>query len=329
MAYSEKAQVAAEVTAHDADKPNLLGKNGCESNNNAAKWYQIFATQTKANGTGTDRTDANFPTKRTHDRHLHLISKPALVPGAFGYGIMFDLKADLAINGIVIAGHNFKDLSGTVNISVWVANGNPFLGGDLPIRIAQWEGVTTSKRLVALDLGQNHGTVTPGVGEGDWKEYTGVQWIQIAIRETGENAIVVPEVGEVLFSTRRQLSSRPNAPFDDLHTRSEVNDFKPRSGVRVRYVRNTGQQVANLEFEPTGDDAYGLDDTITLKSWFKTDCDHGTLPGFWIPAPVTAVDDAYFMEMVEPDFDAPVRVVNRRRVPIEFEEIAPFVVKET
>ena len=333
MAFSASTGSASELSAFEARKPVFIGNNAAESNNTAASWYTIEASQISApdgvsdytGGTSSQTDNASYPSSRAYDRHNHLVTRPTDATKR-GYALVFDLQEDTTISAIVLAGHNLSTakVNANFNVSVYVSSSADFSSYT---RLARWTGsnITDDKPLTAYGLGTGHVNSTQDTS--NWYDVTSVRYLQIAFYQTDSNNLTtMPQLGEVFIGTRRQLSAQPNLPLSTKVTRSNIVDFNAKSGVVSRYVMNTGQKVyPDLTWEGDGSDGYGLDDIGTLESFFKSDITHGTKPFFYAPDPVTNPREIYFMLLEDAEFGAQnVFGPDTETVSLSMTEVSPF-----
>ena len=135
----------------------------------------------------------------------------------------------------------------------------------------------------------------------------------------------VPRIGEVFVGERIQMSRNPNQPYaTELSYMNNSIDFESGRGDIVRYVRSKGRRRFELEFTPTGDDSYGIDDLEQIKLLVKK-TNQFTEPFVYIPKPYTEPNNAYFVYAEDASFDMEAVGPFERSVRLSLVEIPPFV----
>lgn len=330
MAWSSAILSSGLRSALADDAPVFLARHAPALSLGAygSHWHEVGAGSSIASLASTQVDNATYPTTYAYDRAHHLRTRPT-DGSTFGYALGFQLDGTEDLDAICIVGHNLADLSGTINVAAWVADNQAFSTNAQ--RIAMWQSSSfTSARLAALDLGPNHGSVTPGVGAGDYLRYSGAEWLQIVVRETGESAISVPQIGEVWIGKRRQLSARWLVGWDEWSYESDIATATSESGVRSAYKRHSGRFVQrSIRSRTTGVDRYGLDDLTELRSWWA-DTDYGARPFVYWHEPSTTVGAASVVASADAAFALPVVDYQTREASLPaLEEIAPFRSSET
>ena len=255
MAYTETAIDSAELALATADKPIISGLNAMHLDGVDARW-------TPGGTFTTDESDADFPAARGHDRLTQYPTKGDAGGTAWYYVV--SLPAATEYDFLAFTGHNFNDLT-TALATVQMADDTAFSTN----LISPWGPVSLdgNKRRIALLSNR----------------YTGAHYLRLRIL-TGASEI--PEIGELILGRRRQLSRKPNRPYDTAGPHLTMGaGFRSQSGVDTFYPHSRGQRIvrANLNPDTTADQA-------TLRAAFS-DSDYGTEPAIWIEQPDTAPEE--------------------------------------
>jgi hypothetical protein len=136
------------------------------------------------------------------------------------------------------------------------------------------------------------------------------------------------KVGEVFIGERIQLSRNPNQPYmTELSYTDNTTNFESMNGDIVRYVRSKGQRRFELNFTPTGDDSYGIDDLEQIKLLVKK-TEQFTKPFMFVPKPYTEPNNCYFVYAEDAAFNLEAVGPFERSVTLSLVEIPPFVAYE-
>jgi len=280
------------------------------------------------------------------------VSSPASV-------LFFRGDQTASFDSVVIANHNFKDLSDFVReenvtaklfVEVYAGETNAFGAGTFQ-KLVRWEaGVTpgfsafTDERLVCLDLGTSGSQVGgfPSGYLGKYFSYTNAPYFQLVVGvDDGSSGgtttqLPSPQIGELFIGPRRQLSRNPTFDtWDVTDIESATGQFSSTTGIQTRYGISLGQSLYNPTFTPGGDadlgisDLYSLNDYATLQTFWE-ETNYGSNPFFLIPVPsVSPTVGAPFCSIVEADFPALIEGgLTERNVAFEFEEIPPYTREE-
>ena len=307
MAWSSTPISAADVALAAADKPIINGNSSFEHlASPGAQWRQSgsFAS-------GSDETDAAFPTTRLYDRKTHLTSRPDSSQTLWYLIADFDTSSSEEIllatfDFLVILNHNLGSAA-VDTLEVEIANNNDFTGS--PATILSVGPITTSKRLVFLDL--DHTATGP-------RRYTGLRFLRIKLQNsTG----FLPEIGEVYFGRRRQLKHKPRVPWDPSSLHSDAETFVSRSGIRTTFARHVGRRDITARINPS-EDAFKND----IVDWFR-DTGYGTKPFIWIDDPNSEPEKAALVKLDEEDLDFPLLGPTEREISIVAREQGPHFVE--
>lgn len=228
---------------------------------------------------GADGTDADYPTVRAGDGHAHnLRTRPSTTNDP--WYLIINFQALVAFDCIALINHNLG-ISG-MSVSVQIAD-DPAYSTNLITLATFSPGVGSALRLV--DLALDHSGASAFL-------YT-AQYARILV---DPGSAMKPELGEVIFSQRRQLEYNPNDGYDPDLQRTRGNGFRAASGVQTFYRRSVGQKL--LEADYTVD---GASYVAAIKSLWEDDCEHGSQPFLWVPRPATAPTQAHLMRFAGGD----------------------------
>lgn len=254
MAYTATAIDSAELALATAGKPIICGLNAMHLSGVDARW-------TPGGTFTTDESDPDFPAFRGHDRLTQYPTKGDTGGTAWYYVV--SLPAATEYDFVAFTGHNFGDLTSAL-ATVQIDDGATFPS---PVAIMGPVSLDGNKRRILLLTSR----------------YTGDHYLRLRIT-TGASEI--PEIGELWLGRRRQLSRKPNRPYDPSGPHLTMGaSFRSQSGVETFYPHSRGQRVvrANLNPDSTADQA-------TLRAAY-TDANHGTEPIIWIEQPDTAPEE--------------------------------------
>jgi hypothetical protein len=325
MAYSTTdLSAAAQTTAATAGKPFVLPA-GSVANGLSEHTGDTTVTWSTTATAVSDITETGYPTSRLWDTHNHLVSRPSTT----GYSIIYLLiTTEIPVfDTIFIGGHNLHSAAGAATLTIQIAD-NAAFSSNLRTLVS-YAGFGTSKnaRLCFFNIG-------PTGGGGAVEQYSDVVYLRIKI-DKGSSFTIKPEIGEIVFAKREQLSQRPDVPFDDEAFSSSVVDFHSKSGVLTRYVLNTGQRFFKHQHSPTGADAYGMDDITSIRDWYKN-TKRGVEPFIYVPDPTDtiagitgATSNAFVCQFETPSVSIPLTGPTLRNTVLDFAETAPFVDSES
>jgi len=139
----------------------------------------------------------------------------------------------------------------------------------------------------------------------------------------------MPQLGEVIFGRRRQMSQNPIVPWSDIDLVSDVARLTTKNGNSSTIVRHKRKAIFRPTWEYTGSDIYGLDDGATLNTWFDTDTLGGTRRTIFCPTPNASPQKSYWCDIAGAEKRHPI-VMNpaKRSASYELIEVAPFFANE-
>lgn len=276
MAYVEDNTLitTAARTAYAADKTLMLA-SVAQNQNQDPRWT------TGGAWTDPDVTASSFYAYRAVDGLIDVPTKPAL-SGTSALFLLFDL-ANVDIGALAIIGHNFAKMTGSVTVSVEIADTSDYsVGPGRRLQIASWP-IADARRLVSLSLNTN-------------KVYTGVRYVRIKI-SSSVPIVVAPEIGELVLGTPRIMGHRPDRPWDSRAEEGDLGRFRSKAGGSVRYLRNAGGVVLRPTWTPElGVDDRGLDDSETLRTIYR-DCGRGKRCILFVDQPSTNPRRAHWVEL--------------------------------
>lgn len=252
-----------------ADKPLILASNVIRSAGGTYKW-------TAAGGNAdASITDSSYPTTYLHDSQMHLKTRPN-ASGVDRY-LNFDFgAAGVTFDSIAILNHNLGTL-GTYTVLFQIDNVANFASATT---IATMTSGTSTKRLVSLDL-KDTGSVA--------RSFSGVQYARLKLSKAAGG---LPQIGEVILGSRRQLKHQPEIPWDEKHRRTTADRTTTDTGITTTYVRARGQRLMDATLSPA--ESTYIDD---LRSLYESDMDFGRYPFLWIDKPATSPQAAYWMQL--------------------------------
>jgi len=318
---------AGDQSAVAADKPLFIATNAAEFPQQTPQW------RTGGNwASGSDDTAAGYSGRRAYDRQPQNQTK-ATTSGTTFY-LLFDLHTTstdpsigeaATIDAVAVLNHNLGTLltgADTATVSVQISETLSFT---INYTIASRAGINTDERIIFYNLGVPEG--------GSFETYTGVRYARLKIETT--TSIIPPSIGQVILGRRRQVSARPDVPYDDQALASNTTDFVSESGTITRYTRYSGGRTFAPTWTPTGSDAYSLDDVTTIRQWFE-DCSYGSKPFLYVDKPhseretsQTGITRSGHYVLAEPALEMPAEGPVLRNASLSFTEIAPFQTGET
>lgn len=284
--------------------PVVLPRNSLEDYQNAAEWRND-GVDTWASG--SDNTATGYDTDYAFDGFQDAVTKPASSANG-SRSLLLDLSTTITdvvpsesnfVDGVVIAGHNFSNCGGTVNVYLeYDGSGNADFSD---ARIAfQWLNVSNNKRLVGLNFGTS-ASYSAAYG------LISARYWRLRITSSSNFGNAEPEIGELMLSRRRQMSQHGVVPYKRRGLRTRQDKTSAKSGISTvyQYSESGAQLPFTWRFAEGGDDTlYGLDEGAIILAWFR-DCAGGSKPFYYIEDPISAPQVAYFMrlEAAELDFD--------------------------
>ncbi|MBH05178.1 MAG: hypothetical protein CMJ20_02535 [Phycisphaeraceae bacterium] len=327
MAYTTTdLSAAAQTTAATAGKPFILPAGRVGNGLSTHIGDTTITWDTNATAT-SDIAEADYPTSRLYDGHSHLKTRPNISSGSVSAVYLHIVTEIPTLDTIYIGGHNLNTAGANPTMTIEIADNAAYTSN--LITLISFAGFSASKdaRLCFFNLG-------PAGGGSTIKQYGEVTHARIKITHGTGNFTTKPEIGEIVLGTREQLSQRPDVPFDDQAFSSDAVDFRSKSGILTRYIRNTGQRSFAHRHSPTGSDAYGLDDLTTIRNWYKN-TRRGVEPFIYVPDPTNtitgingATSAAFVCHFDDPRQGLPLTGPSLREANINFSESAPFVDSE-
>lgn len=314
MAFSGTSLSAAVLAAKDADKPLFVGNNVLRNYNARPQWRTGGSL-----ASGSDITDPSYPTWLGYDGKGASRTAPTLTGGSAAYSYLCDLVEGTAeeytFDTCVVWNHNFHELNGTVTVRLEIADDNSFSSNLTTLATWTFTGLTTQRgRIVEFNLNNN-------------RRYSSARYVRLRLTtNAGGGFTTAPAFGELWLGRRRQLGYYPNLPFEAKRLRSDVSDFKPKSGARIRYTLNEGQRVFSLVMS-TGGANTSIDTEDELRGFWR-DCRYGSRSFIFVPQPDTDGEDACVCLDDEADLGIPLLGPYEREGAFNFSEIAPFRQRE-
>lgn len=271
MAWSRTQLSATDRALFAADKPMFVGTN-------RARDATIQWRTTGSFASGSDLTNSAYPTYRTYDGFAHnLRTRPASSQDP--WYLLFNFGSNLDFDSIVIIGHNLGVAS--MSVSAQIADNNAF-STNLETLATWTPSAGSTTRLVKYDL--DHA--------GSSSYLYSAQYARILVNPA---SAMVPEISEVIFGQRRQLTYNPNNDFDPDSERTRGKSFEAKSGVKTFYVSSRRQKT--LESEHT----LVSGDIAAVRSLWQSDTEGGEYPFLWIPKPFSEGNNAYLMRFEDGD----------------------------
>jgi len=323
---------SGEQSAHDADKPLFLANNALDKRLATPKWVVATdhgdpAASFLGNWSSASKTLSTHPVARIYDRDFGLVTKPDTATPGPDWALLFDLDdaAGEVIDSIIIGGHNFNSLAGTLTVQFWVHNNadepsGAGSGGGRTL-IAQWSGAVakTKKRLVSYKMGGFE-------GEPLFASLSTVRYCQVSIHSTSN---IAPELGEVVIGRRRQLSRKASVGHPADGWSSSLSAWRSESGRRATVEHVSGLRVMRgWRFRPTGSDSFSLNDVDTIKK-FLIDCRYGARHFGICPDPNTEDQRTYWSALDDVEqLELGIEGFAERSWTLSASEIAPSVEDE-
>lgn len=288
MAWSSAELSATELALRAADKPALI------VNNTPTQPASLYWSTDGAAG-GTDRTDADKPTRLVYD-HTGGFESSADSTSSTDWYLVWELGAGTTFDSMMVLGHNWGTLGLTGTLSI--ADDDTF--------------ATNKQDLATFSPADDTRIIEPALYHtgSTARRYSSVLYVRIHLTR---GAAFTPTCNEVVLGRAYQLKHHPERPFDNKRRREDSAVTVTKSGIRHKYVFNKGrfQLEASLR---VSEDAYISD----LESWFD-----GARDSFvWWPKPNSEPDNWYLMQRGD-DFDFPLVDYIERRVTITADEQGP------
>lgn len=275
-----------------ADKPLLITENVARLHFGAQtpQWSTSGLWSDSAQvGMDENATRINEPPRWSHDLALTRRTSPLPVGTPATFYLLWRLTQSVSVrnagivDSIVIANHNFADITGDLDIAVHIDDAQDF--NHNPAQIAAWS-------LAAPHSPERLVDVLPF-------RYVGVEYVRMAITISPGtwSTVSYPRIGEVVLGRRRQLARAPDEPSDDRAARSEVRRFEPQNGDAMTYVHAEGRRELDLSF--TANELDTLDDVATWSEIFD-DLGGGTRPFWYLRRPLSNPQDASLVYFDDP-----------------------------
>lgn len=264
------ALTASQIANAANDCPLVMASSGLVNAQNDPA-FAVWWNQTASFNAGANQADPANPTYNLYDYQHNRFSQPLVA--ATTWRLLFSFGGTpQAFDSVAVLGHNFGVIGG-LTVTMKVADDAAF---STNLRtVATWSPGTSTKRLVKLALG------------GGTDAYSNVRYALLEITTAG--TAFIPQVGEVLFSSRRQMVRGALLPYDPDALSRRTADFVSRNGVTTRYVFFKGQ--ANLVGDIVVENAA---DAAIISSWWS-DSGFGIYPYLWVERPNSAPSLAYMM----------------------------------
>lgn len=127
------------------------------------------------------------------------------------------------------------------------------------------------------------------------------------IRITKGSVFSFPEIGEVVFSRRRQLLRGILLPTDPNAQTGQFIDSRSRGGANRRYEEFSGMYDTQAQIVTFGTGEYDV-----VEGWWR-DTDRAVHPFLWTPEPLSAGDEAFWVNWDPADFRFPFEAAKIRR----------------
>jgi hypothetical protein len=300
MAWSSATLSASLLSLMAADKPIILGNNRIYQYHSDSRWNTTGSLAT------ADASDATTQRTWLRDGFTHLRSAPATSQTT--WYLCFDLGATRTFDSCAILGHNLGTIGG-VQVDLQVADNSTF-GTNLQT-IETWTPLTSNKRLVSVDISHS----------GSARQYT-AQYVRLKF---SKGSGIIPNIGEVILSDRRQLKHQPDYPWARQDWKSYADEFKSSNQITTRYFQASGQRRIAARLT-TGASAYWDD----LDNFFSLDSEYGKRPFLWIDRPTTDPQGAPLMLFADPEYSNPYNGPNERTLDlIAYEQGSQYVSAES
>lgn len=362
MTVTQEAIEAKFISAYEADKPcfvvrNILTGSGYSGQTN--KWYRqaggaVTEPTFDSAGTATIADDSVLPIDYTYDNRATIYSSPDDGSAEnVDYWGLYACKWQTVLGlSYSVYPQSFYADTVVVKAQAW-GKGDLGSSGGLPLSTIDITAIISantdfsspyalmSNTVYADDpdslphpikTGSSHTTaeVIPHSGEYRY-EINGNAYIRVEYEMKGGSDFWTSplKVGEVFIGERIQMSRNPNQPYaTELAYNDNSTTFESSGGDIVRYVRSKGQRRWELNFTPSGDDSYEIDDIEQIKLLVKK-TNQFTEPFMFIPKPYSEPNNAYFVYAEDASFQMEAVGPFERSVTLTLVEIPPFVAYET
>ena len=267
MPYVKTALDAALLTKFNADATMLLAKQRLEDAS-AIEWRQSgsFAS-------GSNETDADFPTFLADDRKAYADTRPDSSQTLWHVLIQFPTALKAKINAWAMFGHNFGSNSATVSLQI--ANNNAYTTDLVTLRTVI---PANDNRIIELVL-DDAAPAAPVSAT----EYTQVEFARLLISAGGG---FIPRIGELWFGERVQFSEPVLRDFKPDKTLSDAPGSRTRGGTLHRIIHWFGAAAPEPRIY--------LDDQVDVDAAIKflRDTREGNDPFVFIAQPKTHPEQA-------------------------------------
>lgn len=279
MAWSSASLNATKAALYAADKPILLGDHCIRDSSPTVQWRTSGSW-----ASGSDGTATTGPTSCLSDGFFDVFTFPT--SGATTNYLIFDFgSSGVTFDSAIILGHNFASV-GVTSAELGIADDNAYSSNFQTIYT--WSPGSHTRRLPALVLKHTGSNALV---------YSSVRYLRLKMVASGS---VIPKVGELILSTRRQLQYQPNTEYDPTAARTTWSEHVGATGKRTRYVDAYGQRLLSAAFSPD-DSTYQAD----MLAFWRTDTRFGQYPFVWMPTPSSNPYDAPLMHATGGDLSFP------------------------
>lgn len=242
MPITSSALSAAESALLSAGKPWVASETAIDPDAaSTAKW-----TSTGSHA-DADEADADYPTSRAYDGHLHLDTRPD--SAATTWYLTLQLTSTAAEVDTFILRGDFNGAQPTITLTL--STDAAFTS---PTTLTTVINVADGRTVVALN-----------------SRYVGASYARLQITD---GSAITPQVHEVFVGRRRQLPAYPDRPAEMLRLRWDGASFRASSGVEITYAEASGYLEAAWSIVVLEADTSGL------RS-FRAACGYGSAP-FWV-----------------------------------------------
>lgn len=208
--------------------------------------------------TDPDESDPDRPADWAHDDRQDFLTRPDPGTAAALWHLSFAVGGIRGGNALVVGSHNLGTIGG-VTVDVDVANAANFAGYTT---IFTWTPTSDARLAALLFL--------------DWSD---VDYLRLRLTRGAGN--FTPQIGEVYFGARYQLSQFPNLPWDDRPRGWSGSMMRTKSNALLKYTTASGFSnpiVATSVPSSAERDA--------LRGWWDG-ADGGSRPSWWWFEPMT------------------------------------------
>ncbi len=268
----------AETDLLAADKP-ILGVQAAPVLMNDERWTTITSIA------GPDFVTSGYPVMRHRDGSPEYVTKPTSAAPDWYLNLDVGAGNEIEIDFIAFVGHNLSTEAITLVQLRFDSQATPD-GTYASVHIAPLISGAPSDntRLAFFDL-KHTGSVP--------LRYSNVRYLQIRYSIVGT---AKPEIKEVIFGRRYQMSYKPDYPYDSSGLVNTVETNKARSGAiyQTWVTRNQRKLVADLP-------QYTSTDSALVEAYWKANKG----PFVWVDNPGSAPNDFHLMVPTKHDIDIP------------------------